>query len=469
MNTDLIIIGAGPGGYETAVRAAKAGLSVVVIEKQHLGGTCLNAGCIPTKCLCHSAESPIPSPSCAGRGEDAEAFLDEANAYLAAAIARKNEVVEKLKTGVAQLMKTPGITLVEGEARFLDSHTVAVKKMDNGQLSIDNEFSAPNIIIATGSVTKFLPIPGAHAEGVVTSTEMLNLATLPQRLCIIGGGVIGLEFASIFQALGSQVTVIEFCKEVLPQFDRDLAKRLRTSLKKRGIEFHTGAAAKEIRPLPITGEGREGGLCVDFEEKGKVQSVEADLVLMAVGRAANLDSLNLADVGIEVTPRGIVVDEHMQTNVPGIYAIGDVNGLIQLAHAASAQGRVALASILKDTKDLKFSKELIPSAVFTVPEAAMVGLTEEQLEEAGTEYQAHKAFYRANGKALAMEADDGLVKILTDKEGKILGCHILGAHASDLIHEVTLAMRLGATIHDIADTVHAHPSLSEILLAAAEA
>ena len=469
MNTDLIIIGAGPGGYETAVRAAKAGLSVVVIEKQHLGGTCLNAGCIPTKCLCHSAESPIPSPSCAGRGEDAEVLLDEANAYLAAAIARKNEVVEKLKAGVAQLMKAPGITLVEGEARFLDSHTVAVKKMDNGQLSIDNEFSAPNIIIATGSVTKFLPIPGAHAEGVVTSTEMLNLATLPQRLCIIGGGVIGLEFASIFQALGSQVTVIEFCKEVLPQFDRDLAKRLRTSLKKRGIEFHTGAAAKEIRPLPITGEGREGGLCVDFEEKGKVQSVEADLVLMAVGRAANLDSLNLADVGIEVTPRGIVVDEHMQTNVPGIYAIGDVNGLIQLAHAASAQGRVALASILKDTKDLKFSKELIPSAVFTVPEAAMVGLTEEQLEETGIEYQAHKAFYRANGKALAMEADDGLVKILTDKEGKILGCHILGAHASDLIHEVTLAMRLGATIHDIADTVHAHPSLSEILLAAAEA
>ena len=487
MNTDLIIIGAGPGGYETAVRAAKAGLSVVVIEKQHLGGTCLNAGCIPTKCLCHSAESPIPCPSCAGRGEDAEALLDEANAYLAAAIARKNEVVEKLKAGVEQLMKTPGITLVEGEARFLDSHTVAVKKMDNGQLSMDNEFSAPNIIIATGSVTKFLPIPGAHAEGVVTSTEMLNLATLPQRLCIIGGGVIGLEFASIFQALGSQVTVIEFCKEVLPQFDRDLAKRLRTSLKKRGIEFHTGAAAKEIRPLlptsprngggaegatfplPITGEGREEGLCVDFEEKGKVQSVEADLVLMAVGRAANLDSLNLADVGIEVTPRGIVVDEHMQTNVPGIYAIGDVNGLIQLAHAASAQGRVALASILKDPKDLKFSKELIPSAVFTVPEAAMVGLTEEQLEEACTEYQAHKAFYRANGKALAMEADDGLVKILTDKEGKILGCHILGAHASDLIHEVTLAMRLGATIHDIADTVHAHPSLSEILLAAAEA
>ena len=470
MNTDLIIIGAGPGGYETAVRAAKAGLQVVVIEKEHLGGTCLNAGCIPTKCLCHSAEQP---PSTSPEGESDR---------LRKAIARKNEVVEKLKAGIAQLMKTPGITLVEGEARFVDAHTISVG---------DEQYEAKNIIIATGSVTKFLPIPGAHAEGVVTSTELLNLTTLPQRLTIIGGGVIGLEFASIFQSIGSQVTVIEFCKEVLPQFDRDLAKRLRTSLKKRGIEFHTNAAAKEIRrlsPSPsLVGNGedspstekdevttplstREGpGVSLLFEEKGKMQSVEADLVLMAVGRAANLQSLNLADVGIETTPRGIVVDDHMQTNIPGIYAIGDVNGLIQLAHAASAQGRVALSHILSSHLLPPTSYlQIIPSAVFTVPEAAMVGKTEEQLEEAGIEYKTHKAMYRANGKALAMEADDGLVKILTDAEGKILGCHIFGAHASDLIHEVTLAMRLGATIHDIADTVHAHPSLSEILLAAAE-
>ena len=382
----------------------------------------------------------------------------EGSSYLAEAIARKNEVVEKLKAGVAQLMKTPGITLVEGEARFIDAHTVAV----GGE-----QYEAKNIIIATGSKTKFLPIPGAHAEGVLTSTELLNLTTLPQRLAIIGGGVIGLEFASIFQSLGSQVTVIEFCKEVLPNFDRDLAKRLRTSLKKRGIEFHTSAAAKEIKTSPTPSQGGEKTIVVDFEEKGKVQSVEADVVLMAVGRAANLDSLNLADVGIETSPRGIVVDENMQTNVPGIYAIGDVNGLIQLAHAASAQGRIALEHTLSPLT-AHLSPLIIPSAVFTVPEAAMVGQTEEQLTEAGIEYQAHKAFYRANGKALAMDADDGLVKILTDKEGKILGCHILGAHASDLIHEVTLAMQLGATIHDIAHTVHAHPSLSEIILSAAE-
>ncbi|MBQ7571936.1 MAG: dihydrolipoyl dehydrogenase [Bacteroidaceae bacterium] len=464
MNTDLIIIGAGPGGYETAVRAAKAGLQVVVVEKEHLGGTCLNAGCIPTKCLCHSAEEIE-----ALKNSNIEMAAPSILQFFHSSILRKNEVVEKLKAGVAQLMKTPGITLVEGEARFIDQHTVAVD---------DEQYEAKNIIIATGSRTKFLPIPGAHAEGVVTSTEILNLDHLPQRLAIIGGGVIGLEFASIFRSFGVEVTVIEFCKEVLPNFDRDLAKRLRTSLKKRGIEFHVGAAAKEIH------EGSP--LTVDFEEKGKTQSVEADLVLMAVGRAANLESLNLADVGIETTPRGIAVDEHMQTNVPGIYAIGDVNGLMQLAHAASAQGKVALKKIISEERrvkseefatalaqeeksNLNSSLSIIPSAVFTVPEAAMVGQTEEQLTEAGIEYKAHKAFYRANGKALAMEADDGLVKILTDAEGRILGCHILGAHASDLIHEATLAMRLGATIHDLADTVHAHPSLSEILLAAAEA
>ena len=471
MNTDLIIIGAGPGGYETAVRAAKAGLQVVVVEKEHLGGTCLNAGCIPTKCLCHSAEEIE-----ALKNSNIEMAAPSILPFFNSSILRKNEVVEKLKAGVAQLMRTPGITLVEGEARFIDQHTVAVD---------DEQYEAKNIIIATGSRTKFLPIPGAHAEGVVTSTEILNLDHLPQRLAIIGGGVIGLEFASIFRSFGVEVTIIEFCKEVLPLFDRDLAKRLRTSLKKRGIEFHVGAAAKEIH------EGKP--LVVDFEEKGKVQSVEADLVLMAVGRAANLESLNLADVGIETTPRGIAVDEHMQTNVPGIYAIGDVNGLMQLAHAASAQGKVALKKIISEERRVKSeefatalaqeeksnlnsslftlhsSLSIIPSAVFTVPEAAMVGQTEEQLTEAGIEFQAHKAFYRANGKALAMEADDGLVKILTDTEGRILGCHILGAHASDLIHEATLAMRLGATIHDLADTVHAHPSLSEILLAAAEA
>ena len=454
---DLIIIGAGPGGYETAVKAAKAGLKTVIIEKEALGGTCLNAGCIPTKCLCHSAEV---------HDEVLATGYADAAVDIAALVARKDSVVEKLRQGVAMLMKTPSITLVQGEARFIDAHTVAVRKTDGEE----EQFTAPNVIIATGSVTKFLPIPGAHSKGVITSTEALNLTTLPKRLCIIGGGVIGMEFASIFRSFGVEVEVVEFMKEILPAFDRDIAKRLRTSLKKRGIGFHVGAAAKAIY------EGEP--MRVEYEEKGKLQSLECDLVLMAVGRGANHEAINLDDIGVAYTRRGITVDADMQTNVPGVYAIGDVNGLCQLAHAATFQGYCALHHILHFVQDAAMfgcenpyhaALTVIPAAVFTNPEVAMVGQTEEQLTEAGIEYKAQKSFYRANGKALSMDADDGLVKILVAPDGKILGAHILGAHASDLIHEVAVLMRQGGTIHDIAHTVHAHPSLSEILLAAAEA
>lgn len=447
METGIIIIGAGPGGYETAVRAAKLGLEVVVIEKDRLGGTCLNAGCIPTKCLCHSADTLEVL-----KERDVQPDAEE----LAKAVAHKDETVEKLRQGIAILMKAPGITLVEGEAQFVDAHTVKVNGKGGEQV-----FTAPHVIIATGSTTKFLPIEGAHAKGVVTSTEILNLDSLPKRLCIIGGGVIGIEFASIFRSFGVEVDVVEFMKEILPPFDRDLVKRLRTSLKKRGITFHLGAGAKAIH------EGEP--MVVDFEEKGKAQSLECDLVLMAVGRAANVGALNLDDVGITYTPRGICVDEHMQTNVPGVYAIGDVNGLCQLAHAATFQGYCALEHITGSSSSAyRDALKVIPSAVFSNPEAAMVGATEEQLTEAGVEYKNLKSFYRANGKALSMDADDGLVKLLVSPEGNLLGAHILGAHASDLIHELALLMRMGGKVSDLAHTVHAHPSLSEIILTASE-
>ena len=448
MDTDIIIIGAGPGGYETAVKAAKLGLQVVIIEKDKLGGTCLNSGCIPTKCLCHSAEIQDVLTSYGIQPNEEE---------LQKAVARKDETVEKLRSGVAMLMKMPGILYVEGEARFVDAHTVKV--VSGGE---EQQFTAPNIIIATGSTTKFLPIEGAYSKGVLTSTEMLNLQTLPKHLCIIGGGVIGMEFASIFSSFGVVVDVVEFMKEILPPFDRDIAKRLRTSLKKRGINFHVSAGAKAIH------EGEP--MVVDFEEKGKPQSIECDMVLMAVGRSANVGAVNLDDIGVEYTARGIKVDENMQTNIPGVYAIGDVNGLCQLAHAATFQGYCALEHITcADTSYYRDALKVIPSAVFTNPEAAMVGATEEQLSEAGTEYKVLKSFYRANGKALSMDADDGLVKLLVGSDEKILGAHILGAHASDLIHELTLLMRTGGSISDIAHTVHAHPSLSEIILVASEA
>lgn len=489
---DLIIIGAGPGGYEVAVEAAHKGLQVLVIEKQALGGTCLNEGCIPTKCLCHSAEVLDEVREAAVLGINAGEVTFDINA----AMTRKDAVLDGLRAGIAGLMKTPGITFVEGEARFApgDAHTVFITPTDGSDLPphLQGGVRGGSLFIAVGSVTKFLPIPGNHSSRVVTSKEMLQLDRVPQRLVIIGGGVIGLEFAGIYNSFGSEVTVVEYCKEILPAFDRDLAKRLRTSLKKKGITFVTGAAVTAIE------DGAESSTVI-YDAKGKEGRVEADVILMAVGRAANVAALNLEEAGIEFTPRGIIVDENMQTNVPGVYAVGDVNGLCQLAHAATFQSYDALKHVLKThpewrgevTTESNSSSEtevytplpagrgwerVCPAAVFTTPEAAMVGLTEEACEAKGIQYKALKSMYRANGRALSMAAEEGLVKILvataseaggTPAEGTILGAHILGAHASDMIHEIAVLMNKEARIADLADMVHAHPSLSEIILAAA--
>lgn len=450
---DIIIIGAGPGGYETAVRAAKQGHQVAVVEARRVGGTCLNEGCIPTKCLCRTAEVLHDVKTADVFGVEA----DKTPAFsLKKAIERKDNVVETLVKGVEMLMRTPGITFFHGKATFVEATTMKVELHDGGEEIL----SAPVIIIATGSVSKFLPIEGAHSRDVLTSTEMLQLTELPRRLCIIGGGVIGLEFASIFNAFGSETTVVEYCKEVLPNLDADIAKRLRTSLKKQGIAFHVGAAVTAIKEL--SGGGSE----VVFEAKGKQQCVEADIVLMAVGRAANVASLNLADVGIDFTPRGIKVDEHFATNIPGIYAIGDVNGICPLAHAAAFQGYSVLDHLFGTTKR-PIDTSLVPSAVFTVPEMASVGLTEEACQAREMEYSVKKAFYRANGKSLSMGSDEGLVKLIVGTDDKLLGCHILGAHAADIVHEATLLMALGGTVADLSQTIHAHPTLSEVLLAAA--
>lgn len=448
MNYNLIFIGAGPGGYEVAVEAAKEGLQVLVVEKHALGGTCLNEGCIPTKCLCHSAEVLDEVKEAAVLGVNAA----DVKFDIAAAMARKNNVLDGLRNGIAGLMKTPGITLVEGEAKFApgDAHTVVV----GGET-----YKGDNVMIAAGSVTRYLPIPGAHGRDVITSKEMLELTEVPKRLVIIGGGVIGLEFAGIYNSFGSEVTVVEYCKEILPAFDRDIAKRLRTSLKKKGITFVTGAAVTEVV------EEADGTSTVVYDAKGKEGRVVADVVLMAVGRGANVDSLNLEEAGIDFTPRGIKVDENMMTNVKGVYAVGDINGLCQLAHAATFQSYHALNHIVGHKDNIRL--DIIPAAVFTTPEAAMVGLTEEACEAKGIAYKAYKSMYRANGRALSMAADEGLVKILATEDGTILGAHFLGAHASDMIHEIAVLMNHGATISELADMVHAHPSLSEIILAAA--
>lgn len=403
----IIIIGAGPGGYETALLAAKRGVEVVLIEAGHVGGTCLNEGCIPTKSFCKNAEVLDGLRNAESFGITGLDFRFD----FSSVTARKNAVVEQLRGGVEGLLGHKNITLVRGKASFKDQHTVVCDGV---------EHTAEHIIIATGSVSASLPIPGADLPGILTSKEILDVEEVPQRLCVIGGGVIGLEFASVFRSFGSEVTVLEYCKDILPRFDTDLAKRLKQSLGKRGIEINTQAQ--------VTGISNEGPeYKVTYLRKGKEECVVADKVLMAVGRKANVDSLNLADVGIDFTPRGIAVDEKtMQTNVPHIYAVGDINGKMMLAHAATFQGIVALDHIMRVENNIDLS--VMPAAVFTSPEAASVGMTEDECKEKGIPVKCLKSFFRANGKAVTMGETDGFCKIVVSDtpEKTLLGCHQIG-------------------------------------------
>ena len=446
-NSDLIIIGSGPGGYRAAHFAATNGLSVVIIEAKEAGGTCLNRGCIPTKTLCRNAEVVETVRKAAAFG--AEASLGAID--FAKVIERKDQVVSQLRSGIELLMQTPGITFVKGTASFKDAHTVAVG---------DELYTAKNIIIATGSEAKMPPIEGINVPGVVTSTELLALTTLPRRLCIIGAGVIGMEFASIFSSLGSEVKVIEFLKECLPTLDSDVAKRLRQAISKRGVDFSMQSGVKSIREENAEDGSRQ--LVVTFEKKGKASEVSADIVLVATGRRAVVEGLDLEAADIECGRTGIVVDDNFQTNVEGVYAIGDVNGRCMLAHAATFQGLHVVRRILGKEDNIRF--DIMPSAIFTTPEAASVGKSEDNLKDAGTEYVCRKGFYRSNGKALAMDATDGMIKLfVTPEDGRILGCHAYGAHSSDIIQEVAALMNKDATVSELADIIHTHPTLSEVL------
>ena len=404
--TDLIIIGAGPGGYRAAEYAAKQGLKVVIFEGADVGGTCLNVGCIPTKTYVHAAS-----------------FTE--------ARQRMGEVVPQLRAGVEGILSHPNITLVREKGVFVDAHIVG-------------DYTAPHIIIATGSETKWLPIEGVKTDPrVVDSTGLLQLDYLPKRLAIIGAGVIGMEFASVFHRFGSEVTVIEYLKECLPALDSDIAKRLRKLLEKRGITFKMKTAVENLA------------------------DIDADVVLMATGRKPRVQP-DFANAGIEYDERkGIAVDANFETTVKGIYAIGDVNGKQMLAHAAEMQAVRAVNHILGRQDNIRF--DIMPAAIFTSPEAACVGSTEDQLKAAGTPCECRKAFWRANGKALAMGETEGMLKLFVSSEsGLILGCHAYGAHAADIVQEVSALMCKQTTLSELADMVHIHPTLSEILRSAAE-
>lgn len=450
MNTsDLIIIGAGPGGYECAIEAGKSGMNVTLFNGDRLGGTCLNEGCIPTKCLCRNAEVISQFKNGEEFGIDDFTFSVDFNKIQE----RKNNVTDTLRQGIATMMKQAKVNVVDAMASFKDAHTVVA----NGE-----EYTAPNIIIATGSVSKSLPIPGHDLPCVMDSTDMLNIDHVPESLTIIGGGVIGLEFASIFCSLGSKVTVIEFMKQVLPPFDSDISKRLKQALSKRGMKILTSAAAKKIE------QNENYEIVVTYEQKGKEEQVVSSDLLMAVGRAPRLDGLNLEAAGVEFTPRGITVDENMRTNVEGIYAIGDVNARMMLAHVATFQGFRALNHI-RDIKDeIRF--DIVPSAVFTVPECGMVGLTEEQCKAQEIEISVGQSFFRANGKSLAMAEPDGLCKLIFRKDnGLLIGAHIMGVEAADLAQQCADLMNAGATRHSMEQIIFSHPSVSEVIMSAVHA
>ena len=410
--TDLMIIGAGPGGYRAAEYAAKQGLQVTIVEQQEVGGTCLNRGCIPTKTYVHSAT-------------------------FAEAVERQQQVVQQLRSGVEGILSAPGITLLRGHASFLDAHTVVVG---------NDTVSAKNIIIATGSTAKLPPIADIDDPRVVTSTELLQMTERPNRLCIIGAGVIGMEFASVFNRFGSEVTVIEFMKECLPMVDSDIAKRLRKLMEKRGIAFRMKTAVQQLA------------------------DIDADTILIATGRQANTEGLNLQAVGITPDARGFIpVDDNMQvTLLPSlpIYAIGDVNGRQLLAHAAEMQAVRAVNHILGRQDGIRF--DIMPAAIFTDPEAACVGPSEDELKANGVDFHSRKAFWRANGKALAMNQTEGMLKLFADSRERILGCHAYGAHAADIIQEVSVLMCRDTTITQLRDMVHIHPTLGEILKAATD-
>ena len=409
---DLIIIGAGPGGYRAAEYAAKQGLKVTIFEAGEVGGTCLNVGCIPTKTYVHSAT-------------------------FAEARERMAQVVPQLRQGVEGILSHPNITLVREKAAFVDAHTV-------------NDYTADNIIIATGSETKWLPIEGVKTDPrVVDSTGLLQLETLPKRLAIIGAGVIGMEFASVFNRFGSEVTVIEYLKECLPALDSDIAKRLRKTLEKRGITFKMKTAVQNLA------------------------DIDADVILMATGRKPRTEGLNLEAIGVTLAPNGAIpVDEDFEVNshlsplTSHLYVIGDANGRQMLAHAAEMQAIHAVNQILGKQDGIRF--DIMPAAIFTEPEAACVGPTEDQLKEQGVAYECKKSFWRANGKALAMGETDGMLKLFVSPSGEILGCHAYGAHSADIIQEVSVLMCKHTTLSELADMVHIHPTLSEILKSAAE-
>lgn len=446
MSKKIVIIGGGPGGYTAAIKGAKLGAEVTLIENDKLGGTCLNYGCIPTKTLYKNAEVINTIKKVDTFGIDLDGTFN-INIDIDSIHERKNNVVSNLSAGIKELLKKNNVNVIYGTASFCNETTIKVKKNDGELINLIFD----TLIIATGSEPTLLPIEGANLEGVLTSTELLNFSKIHDSLTIIGGGVIGIEFAGIFNSFGTKVTIIEYEKNILAPLDTDVSKRLAAFLKREGIKINTSSCVNKI-------EKNDSRYTVSYSDKKGTHTLVSDAVLISAGRKPRIDGLNLDGVGIQYNKKGITVNEHYETNIKNVFAIGDVNGISMLAHSASHQG----IEVIENIMDIKSEHSLVvPGCIFTFPEAAFAGLTEKEAKQNDIEYKVGKFQFSANGKALAIGEGLGFVKVLTDMSDRLIGVQILGPHASDLIHEGVLAISNGLTVEDIKKTIHAHPTLSE--------
>ncbi|GER74956.1 dihydrolipoyl dehydrogenase [Weizmannia acidilactici] len=452
IETDTIVIGAGPGGYVAAIRAAQLGQKVTIVEKQFIGGVCLNVGCIPSKALisaAHRYEYATESDSLGISAENVKVNFGKVQEW-------KSGVVKKLTGGVESLLKGNKIDIVRGEAYFVDDHTLRVMDEKSAQT-----YTFKNAILATGSRPIELPT-FKYSERVIDSTGALNLKEIPEKLVIIGGGVIGMELGTAYAKFGTKVTILEGAKDIIGgAFEKQMTSLVVRKLKNRGVDIITEAMAKGV-------EDNENGVVVTYEAEGEEHKVEGDYVLVTVGRRPNTDELGLEQLNIKMNQRGIIeIDKQCRTSVPNIYAIGDIVPGPQLAHKASYEGKIAAEAIAGKPSEIDYLG--IPVIVFSDPELATVGYTELQAKEEGIDYVAAKFPYGANGRALALEAGEGFVKLITRKEdGLLIGGQIVGVSASDIISEIGLAIEAGMTAEDIALTIHAHPTLGEITMEAAE-